>query len=280
MESLVYAVLSVLSTALLRLTLKHCAVRSTNAWGTLTVYHIGATLVLIPFLGIPSISTLTQTQILLLLATGALFSVASFLDIVAMKHIDASAGEIFHTLTFIVSVGAGLVMFHEACTLSKILGTLIIAAGIIYEARAAFAKASHGFWLKCGSAALIATAMVITKHLTSNTPSEIIILSGFILPGIVYSIFGWRSLSEIPAAVRDSGGVLLAVPILDALSYTFGIRALAGGEMSTTYIIFQTTISAVFLLEVVLHGWKRDVYLHRAISAGLCMCGALVAIVS
>jgi drug/metabolite transporter (DMT)-like permease len=281
MEGLLYALLSVIATALLRLTLKHCAVNSTSAWGTLILYHIGGALVLLPFLGLPDLSILSQEQIILLIATGALFSLAALLDIWAMKHIDASAGEIFHTLTFIVSVAAGLLMFHEACSLSKVTGTCIIAAGILYEARRALTKASHGFWLKLASAALIATAMIITKQLTTNTPSEFIILfSGFVVPGFIYTIIGWRDLREVPSVIRDSHGVILIVPVLDATSYAFGIKALAAGEMSTTYIIFQTTISAVFIFEVMLHGWRKEVYLHRAVSAGLCMCGALVAILS
>ena len=70
------------------------------------------------------------------------------------------------------------------------------------------------------------------------------------------------------------------MPIFDAMSYAFGINALSLGEMSTTYMIFQTTISAVFLLEVLLHGWNKEIYFHRAVSAGLCMCGALIALIS
>ena len=49
-------------------------------------------------------------------------------------------------------------------------------------------KATHGFISKLGSAALIAAAMLVTKCLTDTTPSEIIILSGFAIPGIVYLI--------------------------------------------------------------------------------------------
>lgn len=280
MEGLLYALLSVIATALLRLTLKHCAVNSTSPWGTLILYHIGGALVLLPFLGLPALSILSQEQIILLVATGALFSLAALLDILAMKHLDASAGEIFHTLTFIVSVAAGLLMFHEACSLAKVVGSCIIAAGILFEARQAITKTSHGFWLKLGSATLIATAMIITKQLTANTPSEIVILSGFVIPGVIYMMIGWRDLRETPSVIRASHGVILIVPVLDATSYAFGIKALAAGEMSTTYIIFQTTISAVFVFEVMLYGWRREVYLHRAISAGLCMCGALVAILS
>lgn len=280
MEGLVFALLYVITTALLRITLKHCAVNSTSAWTTLALYHIGGALVLLPFLGVPAISALSQEQILLLLATGVLFSLAAYLDILAMRHIDASAGEIFHTLTFIVSVAAGFLMFHEACSISKVFGTLIIAAGILYEARRAVLRATHGFAHKLGSAALIAASMVITKQLTATTPSEVIILSGVLVPGLIYLALGWRDMGEVPAVVRASNGLILIVPILDAASYTFGIKALAAGEMSTTYMVFQTTISAVFVFEVLLNGWKREVYLHRAISAGLCMCGAIVAILS
>jgi drug/metabolite transporter (DMT)-like permease len=280
MGGLTYALVAVFSSALLRITLKHCAVSSDRAWATLILYHLGAAAVLLPFLGIPILSTLSPHQIVLLLASGALFAMAALLDIYAMKHIDASAGEVFHTLTFIVSVVAGLFMFHEECSGPKVVGALIIVAGILYEARRALLKATHGFVYKLGSAALIATSMVITKYLTESTPSETIILSGFIIPGLAYVVVGRRDLVEIPATIRKSNGLILAVPVFDAMSYAFGIKALAVGEMSTTYMIFQTTISAVFLLEVLLHGWNREVYLHRAVSAGLCMCGALIAIVS
>lgn len=278
MDGLLFALLSVISTALLRVTLKYCVVASESAWPTLILYHIGGTLVVLPFLGIPDLSQLSTEQIALLLATGVLFSLAAFLDILAMKQIDASAGEIFHTLTFIVSVAAGLLMFHEQCSTLKLLGAAIIALGIAYEARRGVINATHGFLYKLGSAALIATAMVITKYLTATTPSEIIILSGCFIPGIIYTVIGWRDIKDIPSTVTKSNGLILSVPILDAASYAFGIKALAMGEMSTTYIVFQMTISAVFALEVFLNGWNKEVYLHRAISAGLCLCGALIAV--
>ncbi len=86
---------------------------------------------LLPFLGIPSLSAISSYQILLLLASGVLFALDALLDIYAMKHIDASAGEIFHTLTFIVSVAADLLMFHEECSMPKALGALGIVAGIV-----------------------------------------------------------------------------------------------------------------------------------------------------
>jgi drug/metabolite transporter (DMT)-like permease len=278
MDGLLFALLSVLTTALLRVTLKHCVVASESAWPTLILYHIGAALVLLPILGIPDLSQLSMVQISLLLATGALFSLAAFLDILAMKQIDASAGEIFHTLTFIVSLAAGFLMFHEECSALKFLGALIIVVGIVYEARRAIVNASHGFICKLGSAALIATAMIITKHLTASTPSEIIILSGFILPGIVYAVLGWIDIKDIPSTIRKSNGLILSVPLLNASSYAFGINALAIGEMSTTYIVFQMTISVVFALEVLMNGWNKEIYLHRAVSAGLCLFGALIAI--
>jgi drug/metabolite transporter (DMT)-like permease len=279
MEGSLYALLSVLSTALLRVTLKHCAVNTTSALTTLTLYHIGGFLVLLPFLGVPTLAALSQDQIALLCATGVLITLAGFLDIIAMKHIDASAGEVFHTLTFIVSVAAGFLMFHEACSISKVAGTTLIAGGIMYEARRGMLQASHALWLKLGSAALIASAMIITKHLTAHTPAEAIILSGFIIPGMLYAAFGFKDLRDMPSVVRSSQGVILIVPILDAMSYTFGIKALAAGEMSTTYILFQTTITAVFVLEVLLNGWRREAHLHRAVSASLCMCGALIAVI-
>jgi drug/metabolite transporter (DMT)-like permease len=280
MSGLTYALFAVLSSALLRITLKHCALSSDRAWATLILYHLGAAAVLLPFMGIPTLSTLSPHQIVLLLASGALFAMAALLDIYAMKHIDASAGEVFHTLTFIVSVAAGLFMFHEECSGPKVIGALIIVAGILYEARRALLNTTHGFVYKLGSAALIAASMIITKYLTESTPSETIILSGFVIPGLAYVAVGRRDLVEIPATIRKSNGLILAVPVFGAMSYAFGIKALAVGEMSTTYMIFQTTISAVFLLEVLLHGWNREVYLHRAVSAGLCMCGALIALVS
>jgi drug/metabolite transporter (DMT)-like permease len=278
MNSLIFALLSVLATALLRITLKHCAVSTTSPWTTLALYNIGGVLVLLPFLGLPSISEISGQQILLLVATGVFFSLGGFLDILAMKHIDASSGEVFHTLTFIVSVAAGFLMFHEACSLCKIAGILVIAAGIAYEARKAMADPSRAFGLKLASAALIASAMVITKYLTTTTSPEVIIYAGFLLPGLMYIALGAKDLPEISSVISSSNGRILLVPVLGAASYTFGVKALAAGEMSTTYIIFQSTISAVFALELLLHGWKRDASLHRAVSASLCMCGALIAI--
>jgi hypothetical protein len=83
--------------------------------------------------------------------------------------------------------------------------------------------------------------MVVTKCLTDATPSEIIILSGCAIPGIVYLILGWRDVAEIPGTIRKSKGLILTVPVFDAISSALGIKALAIGELSTTSMIFQTT---------------------------------------
>ena len=198
-------------------------------------------MVLLPILGASSLSALSSYQILLLLASGVLLTLAALLEIYVMRRIDASAGEIFPTLTFIVSGAAGLLMFHEECSMPKALGALVIEAGIVFEARRTVLKATHGFICTLGSAALIAASMVGTKCLTDATPSEIIILSGFAVPGIVYLILGWRDVAEIPGTIRKSKGLILTVPVFDAISSALGIKALAIGELSTTSMIFQTT---------------------------------------
>ena len=205
------------------------------------LYHIGGVVVLLPFLGVSSLSALSSYQILLLLASGVLLTLAALLEIYVMRRIDASAGEIFPTLTFIVSVAAGFLMFHEECSMPKALGALVIVAGIVFEARRTVLKATHGFICTLGSAALIAASMVVTKCLTDTTPPEIIILSGFAIPGIVYLIPGWRDVVEIPATNRKSKGLIFTVPVFDVMSYAFGIKALAIGELSTISMIFQAT---------------------------------------
>ena len=280
MTSLLFALISVIGTALVRITLKHCLVVSDKAWPTLIVYHIGGALILLPFLGLPNLAALSWHQSSLLLISGLLFAVAGILDIQAMKRIDASSGEIFHTLTFILSVAAGFILFKEACSLQKMLGTALIAGGILYEARKTHLQAGYGFVFKLGAALFTALAVIVTKELTADTPSEIIILSGFIVPGVVYLVAGARDLGEILPSITISKGRLLPIPVFEAIAYSFAIKALALGEISTTYMVFQTTITAVLCLEVLANGWKREVYLERAISGGLCMMGALVALIA
>lgn len=273
-----YALLSVLTTAVHRITLKHCAVTSPRPWPALIVYDLLPVALLLPFFGMPALTELSGQQVCLLLLTGALFAGAGLLDILAMKSIDASTGEIFHTLTFIISVTAGFLLFGESCSVQKLLGTGLIALGIIFEARHTRGMTRHGGLYKMLSALLIAAAMIITKQLTETTPTAVIVLSGFLLPGLVYLACGVRDLHEILPSIRKSKGLLLLVPVFSALSYTFGIKALTGSEISTTYMVFQTSLVTVLLLEVVTGGWNRTVHLKRTIAGGLCLLGAICAL--
>lgn len=279
MITVLYALISVFCTAILRITLKHCLVQNDRAWSPLIIFSIGGTLILLPFCEISAAVTLNAKQISLLLASGALFSVAGLLDVKAMKEIDASSGEIFHTLSFIISLAAGFLIFGEACSLQKALGTMVIIAGILFEARSAKVMANYGMAYKLGSALFTAAAIIITKHLTHDTPPTIIVLSGFLVPGVIYLLIGWRDLPAIVPTITASKGLIIAVPVLEVAAYSAAVIAFATGEFSTAYIVFQTTITAVLLIEIALYGWQHRIHLNRTISAGLCAMGAVVAIV-
>lgn len=279
MITIVYALLSVICTAILRITLKHCLVKNDRAWAPLIIFSICGSLILLPFCELSDLLKLSTSQILLLAISGALFSIAGLLDVKAMKEIDASSGEIFHTLSFIISVAAGFVIFGEACSLQKAIGTLVIIGGILFEARSARITANYGMVYKLSSALFTAAAIILTKHLTTNTPATIVVLSGFLVPGLIYMMIGWRDIAAIMPTIAASKGLIMAVPVLEVAAYSTAVTAFAAGEFSSAYIVFQTTITAVLLLKIVLYGWQPRVHLNRTVSAGLCALGAVVAIV-
>lgn len=204
---------------------------------------------------------------------------AGLLDVKAMKEIDASSGEIFHTLSFIVSMVAGFIIFFETCSLQKALSTVVIIAGILFEARSAKLTANYGVAYKLASALFTAAAIIVTKHLTSTTPPTMIVLSGFLVPAVIYLLIGWREIPAILPTITASRGSIVAVPVFEVAGYAAAVAAFAIGEFSTAYIVFQTTITAVLVLEIALYGWQHRIYLNRTISAGLCALGAVVAIV-
>jgi drug/metabolite transporter (DMT)-like permease len=279
MITVLYALLSVFCTASLRITLKHCLVKNDRAWAPLIIFSIGGSVILLPFCKISDALALNSKQVFLLVTSGALFSIAGLLDVKAMKKIDASSGEIFHTLSFIISMAAGFIIFGEACSIQKTLGTIVITLGILFEARSAKLAANYGMIYKLGSALFTAGAVIMTKHLTNNTPPSIIILAGFLIPGIIYLLIGWREIPAIIPTITASKGLVVAVPVLEVAAYAAAVTAFAIGEFSTAYIVFQTTITAVLVLEIALYGWQHRVHLNRTVSAGLCALGAVVAIV-
>jgi drug/metabolite transporter (DMT)-like permease len=279
MFAVLYALLSVLCTAVLRITFKHCLVRNTLAWAPLIIFNLGGTLLLLPFCLFTEVAALHSDQIALLLVSGALFSLAGLLDVKAMKEIDASSGEIFHTLSFIISMAAGFVIFGEVCSFQKAIGTIVLVAGILFEARSARLTATYGVVYKLASAMFTAAAIIVTKQLTDTTPSSVIVISAFIIPAVVYLLIGWREIPAIVPTIRRSRGLIIAVPVFEVAGYAAAVAAFASSEFSTAYIVFQTTITTVLVLEVALYGWQHRIHFNRTISASLCAIGAVVAIV-
>ena len=134
-----------------------------------------------------------------------------------------------------------------------------------------------GSLLRTGGALIAATANIVSKYMTSELPTEIIVMSGVLVPGLTYAFLNRRGLKAIPRIIRATRYKILVIPLLEAVSFTAWVKALSleGIIISTT--VFQTSIAMIFLLELLMPSYRRDAA-KRALPCGLAMLGAILVV--
>ena len=274
MSALVCALIAVLSSAIIKVTLRFCMTKNISQWATLIFYNGLSTVLLFAFLDLPQFSSIEVWPAILLFLNGALWVVAEILDIKSYRHLDASVGELFGSFTFILLTLAGVVLFNETLSLVAILGIGLIIASVVYIGVPTRKVSVDGIRYKVLSTFFIAAAVIMNKYLCGFVDTRIVVLTGFLIPAVAYVAIGYRDIPQIVPALVQTRMRLMIVPILSAISYYYSTEAFAKGSMSLTTVIIQTCMVFVFVLEVIVLHARQDM-LRRALACTGCVAGVV-----
>jgi drug/metabolite transporter (DMT)-like permease len=275
MLAILFAIASVVCSALNCILFKSAMRRGNYAWATLIVFHIVAVALLIVFTEIPDFLTLDTSVMMLLLLSCMFWVFGDLYGVKAYEYLDATVCELYGTLKLILITGVGIVLFQESLSVLAVVGLLLIIGAISYEYRGDAQHNPRGVFFMFLNVVLITGALCVDKYLTTLVADDVIVFYGFLLPMIVYVVLGHKALPQALPLLRDTKGLFLLTPILGVAAYACLIRALAIGDLSVTYTIQETAVIFIFLFEVVLLKVRQDLF-SRAGSCLACATGAMM----
>lgn len=273
MSSIGFAILSVVAIAFVRIIFRHRMTAGGDPYLTLGFDHLAAFLVLLCAFGPPKFDGVSIETVSLILINCVFWVYASALDLRAYKTIDAGTCEVYGTLTLLAVTVAGVTVFGEEVSILKGLGLLLIVLAMAGAGHGKWQVSSSGARLRMVSALLVAVASVVDKLLTGKLDVQLVALSTYLMAGLVYAVLARRKLKELPSVLRQNRA-LLFTPLLGGLSYYCWLTALAGGNIVPLFVISQLNIAVVFILEVVLLGYRVNLVQRGCVSL-VCLVGAV-----
>jgi drug/metabolite transporter (DMT)-like permease len=272
---ILYAVVAVICNALSCIIFKHAMRRKDYTWETLIVFHLLAIAILLVFVEIPTLTQLEPSHLFVLIGACLLWVCGDLHGVKAYKHLDASICEMYGTLKLILVTAVGVWIFKESLSGLALLGMGIVIGAIVIQCRMQVKRAVHsstGMLYILINILFIATALSLDKYLTTVIAEEVIVFYGFLVPAVAYLLLGYKSLPHSISLIRDTGGMFLLAPVFGVISYFCLIKALATGELATTYTVQQTAVIFLLLFEVLFFNARENLK-ARAAACSACAVG-------
>ncbi len=277
MSPVLLAFISIAAASPMRVILARVVTDGVNQLVFLAYLYLVAGILLIPILDLSTLYRLDLIASLLLVLNAGLWIFASILEMRSYENLNASSGEIFGTLTFIVTMVAGIGLFGESVSAVKIIGFTAIISGIVLETWDG-AVSWRGARYRLAAAVLTALGVILNKWLAeSGVGHAAIVLSGYFLPGLFYLWMSRRSRASWRTIFTTSPVLVAIVPVLSAISFSTAVAAYKHGMLTVTEAIFQSGIILVIVIEVLVMRMYRR-FARRSASVVLCFAGACAVI--
>jgi drug/metabolite transporter (DMT)-like permease len=241
------------------------------------VNTFGGGLLLLPIIGIPSFEGLTPSVAILLLAANVFWALQTYFFIKSLHYNDVVVSTLLECGRFVLLFLAGILIFSEPCTLQDGAGAALICASILFGTSLRRLGITKGTLTSAASVLCGACALICDKGLTNYVDSNLVILAGFFLPGVMFLAVRPNCLAacrELPG----SGWLFLALStaLMSVTSYHL-ISGFAAGELGVSMTIYQSYMVLNFVFGLVLLGETQN-WMRRLIGCFLCLLG--IALVS
>lgn len=275
MSPLQLAFIAVIAASLDGIVWKYTIDRKGCPWATLIIFHIIAVFLITPFVSMSDLTDISWQGGLILFLSCITWVVGDLYSVKAYEYLDAAVCEVYGTLKLVLVATAGILLFSEKITVVTLIGMGLIIASVAYQLDLKKLKWNKGMAFKAVSIIFHSVALITDKFLTNLMAEETIVFYGFLVPAIIYSGAGYKYLGNIKSSIVKSNYVFLISPFLGVTAYYFLIQALALGDLSVTYMIQETAIIFIFILEVVLLKANED-FVRKAMSCVFCALGAVL----
>jgi len=230
------------------------------------LYNIIVGLMFIPFMLMDFGFSTNPYHWLIILASTILWSLVAKVSLDAYKAVEVSTREPISQINLIFVLILSLIFLKEILTLQKIIGTLIIFAGVLlitYEPGKSFRKLSEkGILLVILSAALYSIASIVDKYALNFFSVGSYGFMAYFLPGIVLGSFAIREKEKIKSLIKNQLKSILVVTFFGAIYFNLVLSAYNLTDISLAFPIirlatFIAVFGGIYFLKEKQFAWKK-----------------------
>lgn len=215
-------------------------------------------IILLPFIPYSTLA-LQPLSILLLFLAGAAWGVSVLCELKSHASLPVGVGALLSSLRTVILVAIGVIFFSEPITTHVVIGATCIITGVFISCPLQTRAELRGITLRFVAVCASAIAIVTEKALAQRTAIELIIVGGYLVPGILYLLMrpkNWRD--QCATGPRKRAVSIALYTLLYAAIGPVFVAAFALGELTETFIIFQGRIALLMLLGALLLKERAD----------------------
>ncbi|MBU2637605.1 MAG: EamA family transporter [Nanoarchaeota archaeon] len=250
MLGLLFAVLSAFSKGFEKILHRYVLVKE-DSLSYAFIWHLLASLFFLPFFIIEFNIPKESFAWGLVLISAVLWAIVAYTGFRAYSHLQVSLKEPIGKSKMLFVLLLSVIFLKEAITTEKVLGTILIFAGIVtltYKKGKRFGDfGNRGVQLTLLSAFLMSVVLLVDKYATNFFNPGMYSFMVYFLPSVVLFPFVVKRKTEIRSIVRNKLGATIATVFLGAAYYYLLLRAFKLAEASAVVPIVELgTLIAVF----------------------------------
>ncbi|MDP3742274.1 MAG: DMT family transporter [Candidatus Micrarchaeota archaeon] len=245
MLGILFAALSALTSGCESILHRYVLVKE-DSIGYAFVWHCLTALLFLPLFLIEFKLPTEQTAWLFVIASSVFWACASFAGFKAYSQMEVSSKSLIGRTKVLFSFLLALLFLRETISAEKILGVVLIFAGLIlltYKKSIGFSDLkSKGVSLTILSAFFVSCALIIDKFATQFFPLGMYSFIVYALPVVFLVPFALQRKADVKSIVKNKFAATLGTVILGAASYYFILNAFKFAEASVVIPIAELSM--------------------------------------
>lgn len=252
-----------------------------QCWALTSLNSLGGALACVAILGVTDIlmelQQASRLEILLLATSGLLWTLSVYCEFAASAALPQSISAVVGALRLVLLLTAAMVVFGENVTATQLSGAACILLAQV-PIRFAISRDEYtALALRLAGMLCGALALMVDKYLTISISWRLVLFSGYLLPGILAPLLGFKQTLRGIIEVRRDIRFIAQTTFLFIIIGSSLIWALANDGIFRVSILLYSSMLFSFLIGVIFFQ-ERQLLTHRIIAMMLVALGIVLVI--
>lgn len=244
------------------------------SWLTQTISAI----VFLPFAWTNMTFPETKGLIAVIIA-GIAWTLTSFSSSVSKKNAEISVKEPIAQSKVIWALLLGILILGENVTLTRVIGTIIIFAGVsilLFHPERKFGRITDpDVTSTLITAVLYATVTIIDKYTLTYFKPEVYAFFVYLIPCIIFTSFLPKKISEVKELLKSRGRTAVVSILIATITYYSMLKAYTLADVTLVYPLLQLAMIFAVLIGILFMGEKEHKW-QKIVASMIVLIGAII----